>query len=209
MSKPEGCRRCAFRTVGEGFCPDWYPAGAKIGFFLEAPGGDEILESKPLVGKAGRYWSHHFIEPFGLTRSDVAIFNSIRCKPPMLQFPTGRIKDHVLEVCRQYDNAHGEGWELKPGGLLNFAPNAFVVALHPAALLRSSAPMKLVKAAVGRGVKLLKLGYRPLVCMGDKPMSVVAPWLKGGVKKWNGHWWLGQLEFGKPEVADDGTPMFS
>lgn len=209
MRKPPGCKRCAYRTVGEGFCPDYLPAHPKVAIMLEAPGGDEIQENEPLRGRAGQLWYSKLILPAGLEREDCLIANTLRCRPPENKYPTGRVRKHAEELCRQYDDSHGKGWSLVAGGLRSFNPNAFVVAMHPAALLRSSAAMRLVKKAVERTAWLARVGYRPCLLMGDKPMSIVAPFLTGGVKRWNGHYWLGTWPFGGKKPEDDGTILFT
>lgn len=209
MRKPPGCKRCAYRTVGEGFCPDYLPPNPKVAILLEAPGQDEIQENTPLWGKAGQLWLNKLIRPAGLEREDCLIANTMRCRPPDNKYPTGKLRKHVEELCRQYDDSHGEGWNLVEKGLRSFNPNAFVIGMHPAALLRSSAAMRLVRKAVELTKWLADVGYRPCLIMGDKGMGIVAPYLDGGVKRWNRHYWLGKWPFGGKKDPTDDTVYFT
>ena len=205
LKKPEGCNGCAYKSVGAGFCADWFPPDPKIACLLEAPGENEILQRKPLVGAAGIAWETRLLEPLGLTRHDVLIANSIRCRPKgssgkeaWNDFPTGRVSKHVLEVCRQYDGQHGGAHgELIPGGLTTWDPNAFVVSFHPSMLNRAPMTLRLIRRAIKRALGLVEMGYRPCVLMGDTATGLVAPWLQGGIKKWIGHYWLGKLPWGR------------
>jgi hypothetical protein len=69
----------------------------------------------------------------------------------------------------------------------------FLITLHPATLLRSSAPTRLVRKQVQKAFDFAAKGERPCILMGDKATGIIAPWAHGGVKKWNGHWWYGSL----------------
>src|SRR5579883_1274982 len=69
--KPSGCLSCPFRNSGSGFVPDWYPDEERrpqIGFLLDHPGSDDVLEQRPWAGKAGWAWEKKYLEPFQLSR---------------------------------------------------------------------------------------------------------------------------------------------
>ena len=155
--KPTGCNLCPYRKIGAGFVPDYYGKSAKIALVLEAPGQTEYLQGTPLVGKAGRYWLRKLIEPNGYTREDCVICNTIRCRPPDNKYPTGKMRVHAETFCRRYDT------ELK-----RFNPNFYVCSLHPSALLRSPAALRLVQADVQKAFKFAEKGYRPVVLFGEK-----------------------------------------
>ena len=198
--KPDGCKSCLYRGIGQGFCPDDVPAEPIVGILLEAPGGDEALEQRPMVGRAGQFWERRIINRLGYKREDVAIFNTIRCRPPNNEYPTGQIRTHAEQLCRQYDGVQGINGKLVPGGVRKFNPNLFIATFHPAATFRTPAIYRLILKDMEKAFRFgtSGKGYRPLVLMGDKALSLVAPWTegKGGLRKWRSHWWHGSWPFG-------------
>ena len=52
----------------------------------EAPGADEDASGRPFVGRAGRLLVE-LLEEAGLTRDDVALLNTLRCRPPANRRP--------------------------------------------------------------------------------------------------------------------------
>lgn len=54
---------------------------AKLMFVGEAPGRDEDLQGLPFVGRAGQLLTK-IIESIGLTRQQVFICNTLKCRPP-------------------------------------------------------------------------------------------------------------------------------
>lgn len=180
--KPKSCEGCPYASTGLGFCPDDKPEKPLIAMMLEAPGQEEVLESRPLVGRAGRMWLWRLIGQNGYKRENVLICNTLRCNPPGNHYPTGQVRHGAEEWCRQYDTK-----------LREFEPDMFLITCHPAMLLRTSAMMRLVQRDVKLAFEFAERGRRPLVLMGDKAKEVFAPWLVGGVKRWRGHWWEGRL----------------
>ncbi|HOW72946.1 MAG TPA: uracil-DNA glycosylase [Phycisphaerae bacterium] len=77
------CHLCRTRTktvFGQG-----HPA-ARLVFVGEAPGRDEDLQGLAFVGKAGQLLSR-MIEAMGLSRDDVFICNTLKCRPPENRTP--------------------------------------------------------------------------------------------------------------------------
>jgi uracil-DNA glycosylase family 4 len=86
------CRLCESRTravPGEG------PLSAPAMFVGEAPGRAEDAEGRPFVGRAGRFLDE-MLSRIGLTRSDVFLTNSVKCRPPQNRAP----RDDELRICR-------------------------------------------------------------------------------------------------------------
>lgn len=84
--------RCREHTVfGEG------NPQARFMFFGEAPGADEDHSGRPFVGKAGQLLTK-MIEACKLSREEVYIFNTIKCRPPNNRNPE---PDEVAN-CRTY-----------------------------------------------------------------------------------------------------------
>ncbi|MCE5308921.1 MAG: hypothetical protein LLG20_14880, partial [Acidobacteriales bacterium] len=126
----------------------------------------------------------------GLAREDVLICNTLRCRPfgnegagkDGNKYPTGKLRTSAEKTCRQYDFAIRE-WR----------PDAFVITMHPSGLLHTPMIMRLVQSHVKLAVRLAKQGRRPCIIFGDKAKELLAPQLEGGLKRWMGHWFLGEL----------------
>ena len=199
--KPATCSSCPMAQEGSGFCPDWKGKGPiKLAFLLEAPGPNEILYHKPLVGKAGLLWEYAFFKPLGLSRDEVIIANTIRCFPGYdkktqdIKYPIGYTRDVAERTCRQYDGRHGEDGELVHGGIEQWNPNLFYLTYHPAAVLRTRAYFFLVKKNVQRAFEFSRMGYRVCIVMGGKGAALVMSHIEGsgGLDTWNGHWFEGE-----------------
>ena len=117
LPKPAGCAECPLRDVGKGFCPDKVAPRAKYLFIGEAPGKNEIIESKerpaqPFVGQAGfvlRDWLLRAVPALKMAdeRGEITYANTLRCLPPEIQkraYPKGEDKAVAERVCRQYDH---------------------------------------------------------------------------------------------------------
>ncbi|MCE5230513.1 uracil-DNA glycosylase [bacterium] len=62
-------------------------ATAKIVFVGEAPGGDEDIQGKPFVGRAGQLLNK-MIAAIGFKREEVYICNTLKCRPPENRDPS-------------------------------------------------------------------------------------------------------------------------
>lgn len=178
-SKPDLCSLCPYHEIGGGFCADEGDSNtAKILFVLEGPGQEEILDGRPLTGRTGRFWEWKLLPHTGFVRGDVAIANTLRCRPPGNKYPIGKLRVVAERFCRCHD-----GKVIKP-----FHPTHWGVTYHPAALFRTPNRSKIILRALTRAGEIARSGGRPALLMGDKAMGVFVPHLKGGVKKWQGHW---------------------
>lgn len=77
----EKCRACPLGATRNKsvFC-DGGP-NAKIVFVGEAPGGEEDIQGKPFVGRAGQLLNK-MIAAIGFKREEVYICNTLKCRPP-------------------------------------------------------------------------------------------------------------------------------
>ena len=66
-------------------------------FVGEAPGADEDAQGEPFVGRSGEVLTEK-LDALGVSRDEVRITNSVRCRPPDNRNPR---KDE-LENCRSY-----------------------------------------------------------------------------------------------------------
>lgn len=191
-NKPTSCKICPYSMVGQGFCPDYKGENAKIALLLEAPGATEVIENSPLMGRAGELMWEKIVPYAGLTRKDFLISNTIRCRPPDNKYPSSFLKRNAENNCRMYDRR-----------LLDFDPNIFIITYHPASVFRQLVYMRLIQKDIERAKEFYDRGYRPLVLMGDKAVSLLndTPFKvgKGGLRMWRGHYWEGHWPFGKRE----------
>lgn len=68
-----------------------------IVFVGEAPGENEDLEGRPFVGRSGKILDA-MMEDAGISRSDVTITNTVKCRPPDNRDP----KPEEMEACRPF-----------------------------------------------------------------------------------------------------------
>ncbi len=84
--------RCRTQTVfGVG------PSSPRLCFFGEAPGADEDRLGEPFVGRAGELLNR-IIAACHMSRADVYILNTIKCRPPGNRNPV----DGEIANCREY-----------------------------------------------------------------------------------------------------------
>ena len=96
-SQCQACRLCEKRRTvvfGEG------NPQAAVMFIGEAPGMDEDLQGRPFVGAAGELLTK-IIQALKLTREDVYIANTVKCRPPQNRVP----QPDELATCRRYLDA--------------------------------------------------------------------------------------------------------
>jgi len=54
---------------------------ANIMFCGEAPGSNEVIEKKPLVGRSGKFYENKILKVAGIERKDVFTTNVVNCRP--------------------------------------------------------------------------------------------------------------------------------
>lgn len=203
--KPHLCNLCAWAPFSHGFCPDWVPTTPKLALLLEGPGENEVLQRTPLSGRTGSFVFHSLLKPLGLTRDDVLISNTIRCRKEDNDYPEGTLRKRAEANCRQYDWYHGAAdGTLAPGGLADWDPQLFVITLHPAAIFNENAYFFLVRHDFEKAWRFASAGFRTCLLCGDKAASLVLPTVEGsgGVTYWRGHVFRGSLRtVDKPAVV--------
>lgn len=184
MTKPSAClTSCPFAKASTGFCPDFIPASPKIAVVLKMPGKSEVVTGVPMSGGGGYFWWKDFVWPVGLQKEDVALFNVIRCYPNGNEFPIGKLRGQAINTCAGL-------WDAP---LKAFDPNVFGISINPTTLFRNPQQTKFLKRALLRAKEYSDAGYRPLLLLGEEAKSKFAPWLDGGMKQFQGHWWEGSL----------------
>ena len=83
---------------------------SKVVFVGEAPGENEDVQGRPFVGKSGKILEGA-MEVAGISRSDVMITNTVKCRPPNNRDP----KPEEMEVCRPFLESELSGRSLVVG----------------------------------------------------------------------------------------------
>jgi DNA polymerase len=79
-------------------------------FVGEAPGENEDVQGRPFVGKSGKILEGA-MEVAGISRSDVMITNTVKCRPPNNRDP----KPEEMEACRPFLESELSGRSLVVG----------------------------------------------------------------------------------------------
>ena len=72
----------------------------RLAFFGEAPGADEDRTGEPFVGRAGQLLNK-IIQACQMSRSEVYIFNAVKCRPPGNRNPSDQEIDNCWEYAAQ------------------------------------------------------------------------------------------------------------
>ncbi len=132
----------------------------RFAFFGEGPGADEDRTGRPFVGRAGQLLTK-MIEACKLTREEVYILNTVKCRPPGNRNPEA----NEVENCREY--FEDQLSTLRPeyivclgaiaaqsllrsklsvgrlrGGFHRYFDSKVIVTYHPAYLLRNPSAKK-------------------------------------------------------------------
>ncbi len=75
------CVACRLHVTRTQAVPGYGPVSARIMAVGEAPGEKEDQQGRPFVGAAGKLLTE-LVESIGLTRRDLYITNTVRCRPP-------------------------------------------------------------------------------------------------------------------------------
>jgi DNA polymerase len=177
-------------------CPELYatrtqtvfgvgPVDPEVAFVGEAPGADEDRQGEPFVGRAGQLLTK-IITACGFQRSEVYIFNTLKCRPPNNRTPLA----HECDNCRPYFEKQFElvrpkylvtlgataakhlletstGITKLRGKLYEYRGVPLICTYHPSALLRDETErykrdcwedMKLLLRTMGRPIPEVKRG---------------------------------------------------
>jgi len=188
---------CAYSQVGTAFVADYVPAGAKIAYIFAHPRRDDVVEQRPLSGPWGALMRQLLITDLGQKVEDVAFVHTLRCMPkrlntrngPAYDYPSGYLQGAAEGNCRQYDNSSFKDGLLQPKGLISWTPTLFLATLDVDSMLEITAFKYVIQQDLKKAWKFTEEGERVVVLFGSEVLSIVAGHLKGGSKKWRGHWW--------------------
>jgi len=148
------CTACALAQTRTTVVVGDFPANARLLLVGEAPGAQEDATGRPFVGKAGALLDE-LLSAAGLPRSQVAVANVIKCRPPDNRAPTraevrtcrGWLEQQVSLVDPPLVVTMGGtalGWALGPGRRLRdergriqpWDGRSLLVTYHPSAAIR-------------------------------------------------------------------------
>jgi DNA polymerase len=149
------CKRCKLHSHRRNIVFGTGNPEARLVFVGEGPGGDEDIQGKPFVGRAGQLLTK-IINSIDLTREDVYIANIIKCRPPQNRNPQpDEIKACEPFLLKQLDAikpkiicalgtfatqtllATDEKISRLRGRFITFRNAKLIATFHPAFLLRS------------------------------------------------------------------------
>ena len=91
------CVACRLHVTRTQAVPGYGPVEARIMAVGEAPGEKEDQQGRPFVGAAGKLLTE-LVESIGLTRRDIYITNTVRCRPPGNRDP----EPDEVEACSHF-----------------------------------------------------------------------------------------------------------
>lgn len=90
------CPKCPLCKSRKNAVPGEGPIPAKIFFLGEAPGKEEDIQGRPFVGRSGKYFEI-LLNNMGLSRKEVYITSSVKCRPPKNRKPF----PNELKICKE------------------------------------------------------------------------------------------------------------
>lgn len=84
-----GCVACDLSASRTRVVPGVRPPGARVLLVGEAPGREEDLGGLPFVGRSGQLLDE-LLDAAGLIRSELAVVNTVKCRPPANRTPRRR-----------------------------------------------------------------------------------------------------------------------
>lgn len=121
MNKPSTCQGCPLYGDGAGFVPDTLVRGSRVlikgqnpgeceerGHLVKGYSGGrplyEVVAPQPFLGPTGYTLNHTFLPLAGLTRAEVSVANTLRCRwKNSNEVPSGKLLKEAVVWCSQYD----------------------------------------------------------------------------------------------------------
>ena len=110
IAPPSDCDRCGLCKGRNNIVLPTGNLQSGIVFIGEAPGENEDLQGIPFVGRAGKILDDAMAAA-GITRDDVMITNTVKCRPPGNRDPTSE----EMEACRPFLDSELKGRKLIVG----------------------------------------------------------------------------------------------
>ena len=146
------CERCDLCKTRTHAVPGLGSGRAGVMFVGEAPGRSEDLRGRPFVGQAGRILNEA-LQSAGVSRDDVYITNTVKCRPPNNRVPHASERDacgnyldeeisilRPLVVCVMGNTAFGSllggsGITRSRGCIIRRKGMLYYPTVHPAAVI--------------------------------------------------------------------------
>lgn len=196
--KPKYCiKNCPRQATATGFVPDDIPPNPKVLVLKYQPSDDEINYRQAITTD----WLE-FAEYSGLTPQDIGVCYMFRC--------FGNPKEHKKDLiksqksCRNWDSKSNSGiGKAIKGGLLDFAPDTFIVTFDTANLKKAAAFKVFFRRAFQLAKEFSDKGLKPMILCGMEVTELVNPELFSTqnydreitFRSWVGHWWSGSWPF--------------
>jgi DNA polymerase len=90
------CRKCPLHKSRTNAVPGEGPEKPLIFLLGEAPGKLEDELGRPFIGRSGKFLEH-LLADIGISRNDVYITSSVKCRPPKNRKPM----PNELEICKE------------------------------------------------------------------------------------------------------------
>ena len=167
------CTRCKLHPHRKNIVFGTGNPEAQLVFIGEGPGGDEDIQGKPFVGRAGQLLTK-IINSINLTREEVYIANIIKCRPPQNRNPEpDEIKACEPFLIQQLDVIQpkiicalgtfaaqtlletDEKISRLRGRFIDYRNSKLIATFHPAYLLRNSQK----KREVWEDMKMIRKEY--------------------------------------------------
>ena len=110
ISPPADCKGCGLCAGRHNIVLPYGKMDSGVVFIGEAPGENEDLQGKPFVGRAGKILDDA-MEKAGISRSEIIITNTVKCRPPNNREPT----DEEMAACRPFLVSELKGRKLVVG----------------------------------------------------------------------------------------------
>lgn len=170
-----GCTRCGLAQTRTQVVVGSLPPGARLVVVGEAPGAQEDLTGEPFVGRSGQLLDRLLAEA-GLPRSQVAVLNTVKCRPPSNRVPsreeTSTCRPWLVAQLAELEPAlivtlglSATRWFLGPVTLRSVRGDVHLVdgrrvlpTYHPAAAVRggrAGEPLRLLRADLALAVELV------------------------------------------------------
>lgn len=197
--KPSNCLSCAWTPYSRGFVPDSKIENPKLALYFGFPTKDDTIYGAALSGDMGAYILRNYLNPAGFKKDEVLVSHVLRCQPPWSKryqrpaYPTGRTKEKAELACRIYDDK-----------LIKFDPNIFLITFSPREAIKVPAYKRQLQVDFKKVSKLVGMGYRPCVLLGNEPAELIAPWIvgRGSSKAWRGTFF--EIEYPWSNLRNEG-----
>jgi len=153
------CTACDLSLSRQRVVPGQYPPGAQVLLVGEAPGREEDEGGQPFVGRSGRLLDEVLAE-VGLDRADLAVVNTVKCRPPANRTP----RRAEMATCRAWLDQQVQA--VDPSVVVTLGGSALAWALGTGHRLREQRGRVHADAVVGRSVVAT---YHPAAALRSGP----------------------------------------